>query len=97
MRMHVPTATPSAEQLSSLKRKRAAQSELESSSANLVKTSLGELARDEKHRAKFRAELEQSTAVPELIKEHLEWVTDLPSSLQLACLLGEKYLRTRLA
>ncbi len=97
MRMHVPTATPLAEQMLSLKRKRAAQEELEGSSASLVSTSLCELARDEKHRTKFRAELQRSTAVPALIKDHLAWATDLPASLQLVTLLAEKYLCTRLA
>ena len=71
-----------------------AQTEIENSSTNLVKCAVGKMARDEKHSKKFRAEIDASEAIPELLRNHLSFVGNLPSSVQLLGLIGEKFVRT---
>lgn len=78
-----------------LKRKRMCQEEIQQSTTNLVKTTLGELTKDEQHAKRFKEEIDQSHAFPELLKNHLGFVNELPSSLQLLTLVGEKWLRSK--
>ena len=71
-----------------------AQTEIENSSTNLVKCGVSKLARNEKHAKRFKAEIDASAAIPELLREHLGFVGNLPSSIQLLGLIGEKFVRT---
>ena len=72
------------------------QREMETSTAELVKSSLGAFAKNENHAKKFRKEMTDSLAVNVLLSDHLGWVSKLPATIQLVTLIGEKWLRTRL-
>ena len=76
------------------KKRLRAQEEIQQSSTNLVKSAVGKLARNEQHAKKFKAEIDTSQAIPELLREHLGFVGNLPSSVQLLGLIGEKFVRT---
>ena len=71
-----------------------AQEEIQQSSTNLVKSAVGKLAKNDEHAKKFKAEIDTSQAIPELLKEHLGFVGNLPSSVQLIGLVAEKFVRT---
>ena len=94
--MHLPKSTVSAEEVQNQRKRLASQREIEESTVNLVKQSLGEMTKSESHAKKFKKEIDESTAIPLLLQEHLGWVSKLPSSAQLLTLIGEKWLRTRL-
>ena len=94
--IHLPQASLAekmVEREDSKKRLRA-QEEIQQSSANLVKSAVGKLARNEQHAKNFRAEIDTSQAIPELLREHLGFVGNLPSSVQLIDLVAEKFVRT---
>ena len=80
-----------------LKKRRIAQEEIQESATSLVKSTLGQLASSDEHNKKFRKEIDESRAFPELLKSHLGFVNELPETLQLAALVGGKWLRTRFA
>ncbi len=71
-----------------------AQDELQSSATQLIQTGVGKLARNQDQQKRFKAEIDKSVAIPELLKHHLGFVHKLPSTLQLAALIGEKYLQS---
>ena len=71
-----------------------AQDEIQSSATEIIQTGVGKLARNEDQRKRFRTEIEKSVAIPELLKDHLGFVHKLPSTLQLAALIGQKYLKS---
>jgi len=48
------------------------------------------------HAKRFKKDIDSSAAIPHLLQNHLGWVSDLPEVGQLAALIGEKWLRTRL-
>ena len=70
------------------------QDEIQSSASEIIQTGVGKLARNEDQRKRFRVEIEKSVAIPELLKDHLGFVHKLPSTLQLAALIGQKYLKS---
>ena len=96
--MHVPQKTaPSTEELVAHGKRQLCQEEIQTSTTNLVKTSLSHIARSEEHAKRFKKEIDQSQAIPALLQEHLGWVSKMPSTAQLITLVGEKWLRTRIA
>ena len=54
------------------------------------------MASTEQHKKKLKAEIDKSVALPELLKNHLQWVSSLPEFMQIAILLGEKFTRSKL-
>ena len=98
MTMHMPqiSAIGMAE-LAERRKKMLAQEEIQESSTTLVKDGLSRLATGEGHKKRFKTEIDKSMAIPELLKDHLGWVSSLPSTLQLAALLGEKFVRSKIA
>eukprot|EP01009_Symbiontida_sp_KSa7_P001809 NODE_1421_length_605_cov_374.872302_g1118_i1.p1 GENE.NODE_1421_length_605_cov_374.872302_g1118_i1~~NODE_1421_length_605_cov_374.872302_g1118_i1.p1 ORF type:complete len:142 (-),score=17.36 NODE_1421_length_605_cov_374.872302_g1118_i1:52-477(-) len=89
--LHVPTLKDDEQTM----KKRRVCDEMQESTTTLVKATLGQLTRDEAHSKKFSREIDSSKAFPELLKSHLGFVNDLPETLQLVTLIGEKWLRTR--
>jgi len=71
-----------------------AQDEIQKSATDLIQTGVGRLAKDENQRKRFKAEIDQSVAIPEILKDHLDFVHKLPSLLQLGALIGQKYLKS---
>ena len=71
-----------------------AQNEIQSSATELIQTGVGKLARNPEQQKRFRTEIDRSVAIPELLKDHLGFVHKLPSTLQLAALIGQKYLKS---
>ena len=98
MTMHLPqiSAIGMAE-MADMRKKMLAQEEIQESSTTLVKDGLSRLATDENHKKRFKVEIDKSMAIPELLKDHLGWVSSLPSTLQLAALLGKKFVRSKIA
>ena len=94
--IRLPKSTPSPEELAIQRKRTICQREIEESTVNLVKSTLGKLAKDENHAKKFKKEIDESTAVGALLNDHLGWVSHLPSTLQLVTLVGEKWLRSRI-
>jgi len=84
------------EQVQALKQLHLAQNEIKKSATNLLKNSAGLMAADHHHAKRFKKEIDSSAAIPHLLHNHLGWVSDLPEVGQLAALIGEKWLRTRL-
>ena len=72
----------------------AGSGQIQSSASEIIQTGVGKLARDEGQRKRFRTEIEKSVVIPELLKDHLGFVHKLPSTLQLAALIGQKYLKS---
>ena len=93
---HVPTKVNPVE-LAAMKmqdkKMMAAQGEIQSS-ADLIQSSMGKLSKDENQKKRFKQKMDNSVAVPMLLKEHLGFVHQLPSTLQLAALIGQKYLKS---
>ena len=71
-----------------------AQDEIQASATELIQSNMGKLAKTEGQRKRFREETEKSVAVPLLLNQHLGFVHKLPSTLQLAALIGQKYLKS---
>ena len=76
------------------KKMMAAQDEIQMSATDLIQSSMGKLSKDENQKKRFKQEMDNSVAVPMLLKEHLGFVHQLPSTLQLAALIGQKYLKS---
>ena len=77
------------------RKRTACQREIEESTVNLMKTGLGSLTKDDRHAKKIKKEIDESTALPTLLHEHLGWVSRLPSTAQLLTLVAEKWIRSR--
>ena len=92
--MHMPVTHSSNVNTDETRKRLLAQQEIQDSSTSLVKSTLGKFARDDQHAKRFKVEVDKSVAIPELLKEHLGWVSSLPRSLQLATLIAEKYTRS---
>ena len=94
--IHLPPASlaEKMEEREETKKRLRAQEEIQQSSTNLVKSAVGKLAKNDEHAKKFKAEIDHSVAIPELLREHLGFVGNLPSSVQLIGLVAEKFVRT---
>jgi len=94
--IHLPPASlaEKMEEREESKKRLRAQEEIQQSSTNLVKSAVGKLAKNDEHAKKFKAEIDTSQAIPELLREHLGFVGNLPSSIQLIGLVAEKFVRT---
>ena len=68
------------------KKMMAAQDEIQLSATDLIQSSMGRLTKDEEQKNHFKREMDSSVAMPMLLKEHLDFVHQLPSPLQLAAL-----------
>ena len=88
------TAAEQAQIRMTLQKAMMAQNEIQNSATEIIQTGMGKLARDEEQRKRFRTEIDKSVAIPELLKDHLGFVHKLPSTLQLAALIGQKYLKS---
>ena len=71
-----------------------AQEEIQKSASTLIQTGMGKFARSENQRKRFREEIENSVAIPELLKDHLDFFYRLSSLVQLGGLVGQKYLKS---
>ena len=94
--VHQPaiTAAEQAQIRASLQKAMMAQNEIQSSATEIIQTGMGRLAQNEDQRKRFRAEIDRSIAIPQLLRDHLGFVHKLPSTLQLAALIGQKYLKS---
>ena len=77
-----------------LRKRFIAQREIEDSSADLLKNTLGAATKSEEHSKRFKAEVDRSVAIPELLKEHLWWIGSMPSTARLRTVVAEKWVRT---
>ena len=94
---HLPTGGgPALEQLQAAKQAHLAQDEIKQSATNLLKNTTSLAATDLHHAKRFKKEIDSSKAIPYLLQNHLGWVSGLPEIGQLAALIGEKWLRTKL-
>jgi len=91
---HLPTG-PSPQQLQEMRNVHMAEEELKKSATGLLKNSAGLLTGDERHAKRFKKEVDTSTAIPYLLKNHLGWVSGMPELGQLAALVAEKWVRTK--
>ena len=71
-----------------------AQEEIQQNSTNLIRNAVGKLARNSEPAKKFKTEIDHSVAIPELLRDHLGFVGDLSSNVQLLGLIGENVIRT---
>ena len=94
--VHQPAISAAEQAHIKLQEKKAmmAQDEIQSSVTEIIQTGVGKLARNQDQQKRFKAEIDRSVAIPELLKDHLGFVHKLPSTLQLAALIGQKYLKS---
>jgi len=69
-----------------------AELEVKKSAGDLITDGACFFTKDETHAKKFKAEMSKSAGVDVLLGGQLHWVSTMPEFLQLAILIGEKYV-----
>ena len=78
-----------------IKKMKIAEEEVVSDSASLLTGSVARYGCQDEHAKRFKAACQKSDALELLLKDHLSFVSSLPSTAQLGLVIANKWLQTK--